>query len=287
MTQSGLTSTEGLSSDQLDRLKKIAVKLRIQVIEMLAAAGSGHPASALGLADIFATLYFHLLKHDPNNPQSPDRDYFLVSNGHICPIWYAALAESGYFDSAELTSLRQINSRLQGHPHLGSIPGVENTSGSLGQGLSQACGLALALKMDQRLNRVFCLISDAEPEEGQTLEALMLARKYQLDNLILLIDRNFIQIEGNTGDIMPLEPYRQRLLTFGWHVFEIDGHNPQAFVEAVNQAQTIKNTPVAIICRTTPGKGVSFMENNYQWHGQLPTPEEAARAIAELKTRLT
>jgi transketolase len=258
--------------------------IRESVITMLLQAGSGHSAGSLGMTDVFAALYFEILKHDPNNPSWEERDFVLLSNGHICPVWYASLAEAGYFDKTELATLRRLGSRLQGHPHLGSLPGVENTSGPLAQGLSQAAGLALGLKMDNKPNRVFCLMSDGEQQEGQVWEAYLFAAAKQLDNLIVMIDRNYIQIDGYTEFVMPLDSLKDKLEAFEWHVIEIDGNNFDEIIGAVAAADAITTQPTAIICNTTPGAGVGFMEGKYQWHGKPPSKEEAKQAIDELRS---
>lgn len=266
----------------IPEIEEKARKIRVSLIETLVSAGSGHTAGPLGTADILATLYFHILKHDPEQPDWEGRDVFMLSNGHICPVLYATLAEAGYFPAEELKTLRKLDSRLQGHPHLGSLPGVENTSGPLGQGLSQAAGLALGWQMDGQTNQVYCMLSDAEHNEGQTWEAYMLAAKYTLANLTVLIDRNNIQIEGKTDTVMPLEPLREKLESFGWHVQEINGHNVTAIIDACHHAQAVSHAPSAIICHTIPGKGVSFMESKYEWHGKPPSREEAELALKEL-----
>jgi transketolase len=270
------------ATQQIQKLEQLAVEIRLKVIKMIAQAGSGHPAGSLGMADIFCALYFGELKHRPNQPDWTGRDYLLLSNGHICPVLYASLNLAGYFPSIELNTLRQINSRLQGHPHLGSLPGVENTSGPLGQGLSQACGLALALKRDKKPNRVICISSDAEQQEGQTWEAYLFAAKYQLNNLTFIIDRNFIQIGGNTEQIMPLGDLEQKLLSFGLKVQLIDGHNLEQILTAFSKIKK-SDLPSVIIAQTIPGKGVSFMENKSEWHGKAPNHDELKQAIAELE----
>lgn len=258
--------------------------IRQGIIETLATAGSGHSGGSLGMTDVFTALYFNLLKHDPHNPHWPDRDRVILSNGHICPVWYVTLAEAGYFPKEELKTLRKINSRLQGHPHLHSLPGVENTAGPLGQGISQACGLALGLRMDHKQNRVICLTSDGEHQEGQTWEAYLFAAKHALGNLTVFVDRNYIQIDGRTEDIMPLDPLAQKLTAFNWHVQEIDGHDFSAIQSAFETAQTLSDQPSVIICNTIPGKGVDFMENDYRWHGAAPSPEQAVQALTQLHT---
>ena len=268
----------------MEFLEEMANTLREDVIEMLLEAGSGHSAGPLGMADIFSALYFHVLNHDPKNPDWADRDRFILSNGHICPIRYAAMARAGYFPIEELLTLRKINSRLQGHPHRKVLPGVETTSGPLGSGLSQSIGVALTGKLDNKNYRVFCAMSDGELQEGNTWEAFMFAGKNKLNNLVAIIDRNNIQIDGNTEDVMSLEPLKEKFESFKWHVIEIDGHNIEQFIDATNEAKAIHEKPTVIIAHTIPGKGVSFMENNYTWHGKPPTKEEAVKALIELRT---
>ncbi|KUK78945.1 MAG: Transketolase domain protein, partial [Microgenomates bacterium 39_7] len=275
-------SSDKLQPERISQLEDLAQEAKIKVIEMLEKANSGHPAGSLGMADVFTVLYFQILKFQANNPHWEDRDYLLLSNGHICPILYAVLNMTGFFPAIELNTLRKIHTRLQGHPHLGSLPGLENTSGPLGQGISQACGLALALKRDKKKNRVFCITSDGEHQEGQTWESYLFAAKYQLDNLTIIIDRNFIQIEGNTEKVMPLENLRQKIEAFGIQTYEIDGHDIQQIFSVCKVA--IKDgQPSAIIANTIPGKGVDFMENKYQWHGRAPNKDEAKIAIDQLK----
>ena len=267
----------------LSELKLTANTLRQDVISMLAKAGSGHPGGSLGMADVFAALYFHILKNDPKDPEWQERDRLVLSNGHICPIWYATLARAGYFPVEELDTLRQINSRLQGHPHNHSLPGLENSSGPLGQGLSIAVGHALAARLDKAKHRVYCVMSDGEHDEGQTWEATMFAANHKLSNITSLIDRNNIQIDSFTEDVMPLEPFKEKLRSFKWHVIEIDGHNIRQVVDACNQAKAIYEKPTAIICHTIPGKGVGFMEFEFDWHGVAPDAEQAEAALKELR----
>ena len=278
-------ATEKSKKVNFKQLKKIATEIRIDVIEMIARAGSGHPAGALGMTDVFTALYFNLVNHKPKSPTWADRDYVLLSNGHICPVLYATLAKSGYFSANILKTLRRINSPLQGHPLLNSAPGIEISSGPLGQGLSQACGLAIALKSDKKKGHIYCLLSDGEQQEGQTWEAYMLAAKYHLSNLTAIIDRNMIQIGGNTEEIMPLENLVKKIEAFGWKTYEMDGHNFKKIIRTVKQAKQDKQ-PSAIIAHTVPGKGVSFMEGNSSWHGKAPTQEQAKQAISELKRNL-
>lgn len=277
---------EFLSDEKLVYLEELANKIRQAVIGALVKAGSGHSAGPLGMADVFTAFYFHILKHDPKKPGWPDRDRLVLSNGHICPVQYAALAFAGYFPVEELESLRKINSRLQGHPHRGSLPGVETTSGPLGSGLSQAIGMALAGRMDNRKNYVYCLVSDGENQEGNHWEAVMFAgkQKHKLGHLTLVIDRNNIQIDGFTEEIMPLEPLIEKYESFNWHIIEVDGHNIRQVVDAVNEAKAIFEKPTVIIAHTIPGKDVSFMEHDYTWHGKPPNKEEAKEALKELRT---
>ena len=263
-------------------LAKIANEARKQVITTLQQAHSGHTAGPLGMADVFTVLYYDWAKVEPQNPNWSERDYIFLSNGHICAIWYVTLANKGFFPKEELERFRKIDSLLQGHPHSTTIPGVENSGGPLAQGLSQAVGAALALKRDGLSNRVFCLCSDGEHEEGQAWEAAMFAGKYKLGNLVFIMDRNHIQIDGTTEDVMPLEPLRDKFRAFNWNVIDIDGHNISEIQKALKLADKEQHKPTMIIAQTTPGKGVSFMEGKYEWHGKPPNEEEAKKAIAEL-----
>jgi len=271
-----------MSTDTPAELAQKALSIRRSIIAMLAHAQSGHTAGALGMADVFAVLYFAVANLDPRHPDKEDRDRILLSNGHICPVLYATLAEAGFFEKKDLYTLRQLDSRLQGHPHVGSLPGVENTSGPLGLGLSQACGLALAFQRDNKTNRVFCLMSDAELQEGQVWEALMFAGKYQLKQLTAVIDRNDIQISGSTNEVMSLEPLKQKLESFNWQVLEVEGHDFGQLIHAFHAASQTEY-PTALICHTVPGKGVDFMENRFEWHGKAPTKEQAEQALAQLE----
>ena len=275
---------EALHDNKIKLLEEIANRVRESIIETLVEAGSGHSAGSLGMADIFTAFYFHILKHDPQNPHWEDRDRLILSNGHICPVRYVAMAYAGYFPLEELKTLRKLNSRLQGHPHRTALPGVETTSGPLGSGLGQAIGMALASRLDKKNYRVYCLMSDGEQDEGNTWESAMFAGKNKLNNLTAFIDRNNIQIDGYTENIMPLEPLKDKYESFGWHVLEIDGHNFEQIVDAVNVAKTIYEKPTVIIAHTIPGRGVSFMEKDYLWHGKPPTKEEAELALKELRT---
>jgi len=276
-----------LHDDKVKFLEETANKIRQSIINSLLVAGSGHTAGPLGMADIFTALYFHLLKHDPNNPSWEERDRLILSNGHICPVLYAALAHAGYFPVDELKTLRQFGTRLQGHPHREYLPLLETSSGPLGLGLSQTVGMCLADRIDRGKSSsryFYCLMSDGELEAGNTWEAAMLAGKESLHNLIAIIDRNNIQIDGFTEEVMPLEPLRDKFEAFNWHVLEIDGHNFDAIADAVGQAKAIFNKPSVIIAHTVPGKGVPEFEYKYEWHGKSPNPEEGARALAELRT---
>ncbi len=273
-----------LHEEKIKFLEEIANTIRQDCIESVVNAGSGHVAGPLDMADIFTALYFHILKHDPKNPEWEERDRLILSNGHICPVRYAAMARAGYFPVEELKTLRKLGTRLQGHPHRTALPGVETTSGPLGSGLSQAVGMAIAAKMDKKKCNVYCLMSDGEQQCGQTWEAAMLAGKWKLDNLTALIDRNNIQIDGMTEDIMPLEPLRAKYEAFNWHVIEINGHSFQEIVNAFETAWAVYEKPVLIIAHTIAGKGVDFMEFQYPWHSKAFKPEEAKSALDQLRT---
>ena len=273
-----------LLEDKLRDLELKACRARELVIETLLEAKSGHSAGSLGMADIFVAFYFHILNHNPKNPSWDMRDRLILSNGHICPIRYVTMALSGYFPEGELKTLRKINSRLQGHPHRGSLPGLETSSGPLGEGLSQGIGIALAGKLDHKNYQTYVLTSDGEHQEGNTWEAAMFAGKMKLNNLTQIIDRNNIQIDGFTENVMPLEPLREKYLSFGWEVLETDGNDIAGFVNSIKQARSIFEKPVCIIAHTIPGKGVSFMENDFTWHGKSPNKEEAEKALTELRT---
>ena len=264
-------------------LKEMAKNLRRHVVTMIATAGSGHPGGSLSAADIITALYFKILRYDPENPEWSDRDRFVLSKGHAAPILYAALAEAGYFSTAELATLRKLGSRLQGHADRKFTPGVEMSAGSLGMGLSFAVGIALASRLDSRTYRTYVLLSDGECEEGQTWEAALSAAHFKLDNLTAIVDYNGIQLSGWTCDIMNLEPFPRKWQAFGWRTIDINGHDFDQILSACQRAKKTKNKPTVIIARTTKGKGVSFMENNVAFHGKAPTSEEAERALKELE----
>jgi transketolase len=266
------------------QLAKEANSIRQDIIKMLLAAGSGHSAGPLGMADVFTALYFAILNIDPKKPHWPDRDRLVVSCGHICPVWYATLAHRGYFPIHELMTLRKLGTRLHGHPHNLALPGIENSGGPLGQGLSQGVGMALTANLDKSRWRVNVVMSDGEHDEGQTWEAIMFAGKNKLHNLTSWLDRNNIQIDGFTENVMPLEPLRQKYESFNWHVLEIDGHNFREIIDAAEEAKAIYEKPTVIICHTIPGKGVDFMERDYKWHGISPDPEQAKLALRELRS---
>jgi len=275
---------EPLTDVEVHALTSRANQIRQTIVEMLLAAGSGHTAGPLGMADIFTALYFRVLRHDPKNPAWEERDRLMLSNGHITPVRYATMAHAGYFPIDECMTLRKFGSRLQGHPERERLPGVETTSGPLGSGLSQASGYAYAARMDGKQFRVYCAMSDGEHDEGNLWEAALFAGKNRLSNLTGIIDRNNIQIDGNTEDIMPLEPFADKYRAFGWHVLEVDGHNIPQFVAACEEAKAIFEKPTVIIAHTIPGKGVREIERDFRWHGKPPNKEEAAKFLNELRT---
>ncbi|MGI9028229.1 MAG: transketolase [Candidatus Saccharimonadales bacterium] len=269
----------------ITELEAKANDIRKSIITMLEEAGSGHSAGPLGLTDIFTALYFDILKHDPKNPDWEQRDILLLSNGHTVPVRYATMAHAGYFDTKELMTLRKLGSRLQGHPERTKLPGMENTSGPLGCGLSQAAGMALAMRMNKDLHRwVYVVMGDGELDEGNIWEAAMLTSKYKLSNVIGIIDRNNIQIDGQTENVMPLEDLAAKWEAFGWHVLEIDGNNIEAVIDTCALARAIVEKPVMIIAHTIPGKGVGFMEYDFHWHGAPPNHEQAKQALHDLRT---
>jgi transketolase len=270
----------------IQQMDKMAVTIRQDIISMLEHAGSGHSAGPLGMADIFTALYFNVMKHDPKNTEWEERDILLLSNGHTVPVRYATMARAGYFDVAELKTLRRFGTRLQGHPERTRLPGMETTSGPLGSGLSQGSGMAYVLQnIDANPQRwVYVMMGDGELNEGNIWEAAMFAGKYKLHNLIGIVDRNNIQIDGNTEDVMPLEDLRGKWESFGWHVQEIDGNNIESIIDACSMARAITNKPSVIIAHTIPGKGVDFMEYNYHWHGAPPNSDQAKEALRELRS---
>lgn len=273
-----------IHDDKLKELEEKAIKARELLIEELVEAKSGHTAGPLGMADIFTALYFHVLNHDPKNPEWEERDRLILSNGHICPIRYAVMALAGYFPIKELKTLRKFGTRLQGHPERERLPGIETTSGPLGSGLGQASGYAYAARMDKKQFRVYCIMSDGEQEAGNTWESAMFAGKYKLSNLTAIIDRNNIQIDGLTEDVMPLEPLEEKYKAFNWNVINIDGHNIKEFVNAVGLAKAVSEKPTVIITHTIPGKGVPDIEGDFNWHGIPPKPDEAKHFINDIRT---
>jgi transketolase len=274
-----------LHDAEVKKLEERAEVIREDILQMLVAAGSGHSAGPLGMADVFTALYFHVLRHNPKKPAWAERDRLVLSNGHIVPVRYAAMAHAGYFRKGELKTLRKFGSRLQGHPERVKLQGLETTSGPLGAGLAQAAGMAYSARMDGKTWRTYCVTSDGEHEAGLHWEAVLFAGKNRLSNLVCIIDRNNIQIDGVTEDIMPLEPLREKYEAFNWHVLEIDGHDFSAIIGACHEAEAIAVQPTVIIAHTIPGKGVSFMEGKYEWHGKPPAPgAELATALHELRT---
>ena len=263
-------------------MKKLATEIRKDIIRMTCEAGSGHPGGSLSSVEIMVSLYFNIMKHDPKNQAWDDRDRFVLSKGHVCPVLYASLARRGYFPTDELLTLRKFGSRLQGHPHRLKLSCLETSSGSLGQGLSIASGMAIGLRMDKKNPRVFCLMGDGELQEGQVWEAAMTGAHYKLDNLCGIVDVNGLQIDGRTSDVKNLEPLGDKWKAFGWHVIEVDGHDVEALISAFREAEKTKGKPTVILAKTVKGKGVSFMENNAEWHGKPPSREEAAKALKEL-----
>ena len=266
----------------IGELETIAKKIRLNSIKMIYEAGSGHPGGSLSCADVLVALYFHIMKHDPKRPDWPDRDRFVLSKGHAAPALYAVLAESGYFPVEELSSLRKLGSRLQGHPCMQKTPGVEMSTGSLGHGLAAGNGMALAAKLDRKLHRVYVLCGDGEMDVGETWEAAMLASHYKLDNITAYIDRNKLQLDGPTENIMSLEPLADKWKAFGWHVIEINGHNMKEIIHSTNEAKGVKGKPTVIICHTIKGKGVSYMEGSLHFHGKAPSKQEYEQAMKEL-----
>ncbi len=273
-----------LHDDKLKDLEVTANDIRQSIIEMLLEAGSGHTAGPLGMTDIFTALYFHILKHDPKNPEWEERDRLILSNGHIVPVRYATMAHAGYFPLEELMTLRKFGTRLQGHPEREKLPGMENTSGPLGSGLGQAAGMAYAARMDGKKFRTYCAMGDGEQDAGNIWESAMFIGANKLSNITGIIDRNNIQINGMTEDVMPLDSLREKYEAFNWHVIDVDGHNMEEFVAATEQAKAIYEKPTMIIAHTIPGKGIKEIEFDYKWHGKPPTKEEADKFLKELRT---
>ena len=275
-----------MEKQKLDRLKKIAADVRLDILEEVHAASSGHPGGSLSIADILTYLYFEEMNVDPKAPKCPDRDRLVLSKGHTAPALYAVLAEKGYFDKAELKGLRHVDSFLQGHPDMKGTPGVDMTTGSLGLGISAACGMALAAKLDGKDYRTYAILGDGETEEGQVWEASMFAAHYNLDNLCVVVDLNKLQIDGPIAEVMNPMPHDEKFKAFGFHVIVINGHDFDEIEAAFNEAKTVKGKPTAIIANTVKGKGVSFMENQVGWHGSAPNDEQYAAAVAEIKASL-
>jgi len=268
----------------IKKLDKKANEIREDIIKTLVSAGSGHSAGPLGSTDIFTALYFNILKFDPKKPDWSERDRFFLSCGHYAPVMYTTMAHAGYFPKEELSTLRKLGSRLQGHPERTRLPGLENTSGPLGEGLAQAAGYAYAARMDDKKYGVYCFTSDGEHNTGNHWEAVMFAGKNTLSNLTTFVDRNNIQIDGHTEDVMPLEPLKEKYESFNWHVLDIDGHNIEDIIDAANHAKAVFEKPTVIICHTIPGKGVDYMENLPEWHGKPPNEKQAKEALHDLRT---
>ncbi|MDX1535605.1 MAG: transketolase [Candidatus Spechtbacterales bacterium] len=274
-----------IHDQKVKTLEKEANEIRKSIMEMLFEAGSGHSAGPLGMTDVFTALYFHVLDHKPEDPFWEERDRLVLSNGHINPVQYATMAHAGYFPKEELKTLRKMGTRLQGHPHRTALPGVEATSGPLGSGLGVAAGMAIAARMDKKKWRTYCIMGDGEQNEGVVWEAAMFIGKEKLNELTVIIDRNNIQIDGFTSDVMPLEPLREKYEAFGWHVVDIDGHNITEIVDACRKADSIQEKPTMIIANTIPGYGVEFMEDKFEWHGKPPgSKEELSKALHDLRT---
>lgn len=267
----------------VEDLKQMAANIRCDIIEMICTAQAGHPGGSLSAADIVTALYFRLMRLDPKNPDWPDRDRFILSKGHACPVWYAALAERGFFDKSHLGTLRRLNSILQGHPDMLKTPGIDMTAGSLGHGLSAGLGMALSGKLQRKDYHVWVVIGDGESQEGSIWEAAMAAAKWKVDNLTAILDRNHLQNDDCVDDLMPIEPVADKWRAFGWNLLEIDGHQMDAIVEALEAAKSHKGSPTMIIAHTVKGKGVSFMENVCEWHGKAPGEEEADKALNEIR----
>lgn len=271
-----------MNNDKILELKKIATDIRLGAVEAVYSGKSGHPGGALSCADILACLYFSELRIDPKRPCDPKRDRFILSKGHSCPALYTAMAMKGYFDRSELKGFRRLGSLTQGHPDMKNMKGIDMSAGSLGQGFSVACGMALAAKIDKEDYRTYVMIGDGESQEGQIWEAVMFAAHYKLDNLCLIIDNNGLQIDGKVKDVMNVMPYPSKLKAFGWNVISIDGHNIEEILSALETAKTVKGKPTAIVAKTVKGKGVSFMEDKAAWHGKAPNEEQYLLATKEL-----
>ena len=268
-------------------LEQMAVVIRCDIIDMICTAAAGHPGGSLSAADVVTALYFRIMRIDPQNPDWPDRDRFILSKGHACPVWYAALAERGYFDKSHLKTLRQMGSILQGHPDMRKTPGIDMTAGSLGHGLSAGLGMALSGKLQQKDYHVFVIIGDGESQEGSIWEASMAAPNFKLDNLTAILDYNHLQNDYSVDDIMPIHPAVDKWQAFGWHVLDIDGHDMAQVVAALEEAKSHQGTPTMIVANTVKGKGVSYMENVCEWHGRAPCQEEADQALEELRRCIT
>lgn len=273
-----------ITDTEVTHLQEKARAVRETIIEMLTEAGSGHTAGPLGMADIFTALYFHILNHKPENPDWEDRDRLILSNGHIVPVRYAAMAHAGYFPVEECMTLRKFGTRLQGHPERTRLPGMETTSGPLGSGLSQAAGMAYAARMDKKKHRIYCAMSDGEQQAGNIWEAAMFIGNNRLSNITAIMDRNNIQINGMTEEVMPLEPIREKYEAFNWHVIDIDGHNMEEIVDACNEAHAIYEKPTLLLAHTIPGKGVPEIEFDYTWHGKPPNKEEAQKFLKDIRS---
>lgn len=272
------------ASSELDRLREISARLRLDIIDMLSKAGSGHPGGSLSVIDVLTALFFARMRHDPKRPDWPDRDRLILSKGHAVPALYAVMAEASYFPHEELSTLRKLGSRLQGHPVTSALPGIEACTGSLGQGLSIAQGLALASKLDGDRFHVYCVIGDGESQEGQVWEAAMSAPKFKLDTLTVILDYNHGQIDGPVDQVMSLEPLADKWRAFNWNVLEVDGHDIAKILQTVDAARANKGKPTFIIAHTIKGKGVSFMENQIAWHGATPNKDQTEKALGELRT---
>ena len=269
--------------NNIEELSKIAKSIRRDIIEEVYNAQSGHPGGSLSIADIMTVLYFNEMNIDPQNLQNTERDRLVLSKGHCAPALYSTLANRGYFNKSELKTLRKLNSKLQGHPDMNKVPGVDMSTGSLGQGLSAACGMAIAGKLDNKNYRVYCIMGDGEIEEGQVWEAAMSASKYKLDNLCVIVDNNNLQIDGTIEEVMSSYPIDEKFKSFGFQIINIDGHNYQEIIDAFDVAKNIKEKPVCIIAKTIKGKGISFMENKVEWHGKATNEEQYKQAMEELK----